>query len=203
MNRQVNRNYKKALKEDISFTETWPEDPAGTMDILLGETLKVRTGKGYHAYNPFYLPYFNKEVFLELLKKNCLRIVTVRKGEAIQGMYIMLVDGIRAYGLLIGISEQGYSYGLSAYIHYVTIHRLKKEGYTYLNLGGISPDQTHKGLLEFKQSLGAAPVNNSFAETDFLVFPWSLLNPLMRLKRTRQEKKDRQEHGVHDSSEPR
>lgn len=203
MSTRIIRNFKKAQKQDVTMTEIWPEDPVAMVGKLLDDTLKVRTGKGYHSYNPYYIPFFTPKVLSAMLQKNCLKILTAKQGDLVHGIYVILGDGRRSYGLLIGISEQGYSFGVSAYIHYVTIHQLRKEGYQYLNLGGISPDQTHKGLLEFKQSLGAGPVNNTFAETDFLIFPWSLLNPLMRLKRSSQEKRDRQKHGIHDSSEPR
>jgi len=200
---RITRNFKKAQKQDITLTEICPENPVAVVGKLLNDTLKVRTGKGYHSYNPYYIPFFTPQVLSALIQKNCLKILTAKQGDQVHGIYVILVDGRRAYGLLIGISEKGYSFGVSAYIHYVTMHQLRKEGYEYLNLGGISPDQTHKGLLEFKQSLGAGPITNTFAETDFLAFPWSLINPLMRMKRIRREKMDRQQHGIQDSSEPR
>lgn len=203
MARRIIRNYKHAVKVDLSFTEERTGDPVATIDGLLQDTLKVRTGKGYHRYDPYYIPYFGRDVLSSLMQQNCLRIVTAKRGETVHGNYIMLTDGVRAYGLLIGTSEAGYSLRVPTYMHYVIVHFLKKEGYRYLNLGGVSPDETHKGLLEFKQSLGAQPVPNSFAETDFLVFPWTLLNTLNRLKRALQERKDRRAQGHHDSSELR
>lgn len=203
MARRIIRNYKHAVKEDLSFSEERTGDPVATIDRLLQDTLKVRTGKGYHRYDPYYIPYFGRDILSSLMQQNCLRIVTAIQGETVHGNYIMLVDGVRAYGLLIGTSETGYSLRVPTYLHYVIVHFLKKEGYRYLNIGGVSPDETHKGLLEFKQSLGAQPVTNSFAETDFLVFPWTLLNMPNRLKRLLQEWRDRRKHRCHDSSEPK
>lgn len=203
MSRRIIRNYKHGVKEDLSFSEECTGDPVATIDRLLQDTLKVRTGKGYHRYDPYYIPYFGRDILSSLIQQQCLRIVTVKRGETIHGNYIMLADGVRAYGLLIGTSEAGYSLRVPTYMHYVILHFLKKEGYRYLNLGGVSPDETHKGLLEFKQSLGAQPVTNSFAETDFLVFPYTLLNIANRLKRALRERSDRRAHGCHDSSEPR
>lgn len=183
LTKDVKRRYRKAVEKGFYVREVNTTEMIDTLVLLLNETKSVRLSKGYNEYNPFYVPLLDKEVTKNILKNKALRIFVAYLGDQIHAISVNMVRERKAVGLLLGITAEGYQNGVSSFVDYYQITQLNEDGYQYLNLGGISLDKTHSGLLKYKKSLGAYPVASTYGSTNFLVFPYSLGNPLMSLGR--------------------
>jgi hypothetical protein len=180
---EVKRRFKKAVAEGFSIQEVNTAEMIEELIGLIDTTKNVRLKKGYTAYNPFYIPHFNREVLMKLLINKALRIFVAFQNNQVFGIDAILVKDRKAYGLLMGFTENGYRFAMPSFINYYIIMKLKSEGFDYLNMGGVSVDITHQGLQQFKKSLGAVPCVSSVGETNYLSLPYRLLNPMLHAKR--------------------
>jgi hypothetical protein len=175
--------YKKAIKEGCVFSENGSIAMVDTLADLLEETKKIRLSKGYEDYNPYYIPLFNKNSLISLIQHGAVRIFLAKKELEICAIFMALSRGNKAYGLLTGTSKEGYKAGAPSFLEYCVLMTFKNEGIQYLNLGGIPLENVKSGLVQFKKSIGAFPVESTYGSTNFLRFPYNLLNPIMSLAR--------------------
>jgi lipid II:glycine glycyltransferase (peptidoglycan interpeptide bridge formation enzyme) len=108
----------------------------------------------------------------------------VQRDQQVFSVHAVLQREQKAYGLLIGTTQEGYQEGIPSYINYETIMYLQAHNFTYFNFGGVSLDQTHKGLSTYKDSMGTVKTASYYGSTNFLTFPHKLVNPLMNLARS-------------------
>lgn len=179
----VSRYYKRAIKNGYTVKESAKTDIVEPLVELLGETKKYRTHKGYNDYNPFYVPLFTKEAFINLITQKVIRTFVAYKDDKIIGMIAVLVKDDKAYSLLLGMTPEGYKEYICSFLEYHIILKLHEEGYYYLNLGGVSLDKTHAGLGNYKRTLGGKPFASTYGSTNFILFPYNTINPLMNLAR--------------------
>jgi hypothetical protein len=183
ISRNVRRDYKKAVSHGYVFKESMSADMAGPLKNLMEETRKMRISKGYSDYNYFYINGLNERTFARLIQKNVIHFYYVERDSEIFAIQAVMEINNRAYALLIGVTPVGYEHGLPSFIDYCLILSLKKKNYSYVNFGGVPIDKTHQGLADFKRRLGAVQHYSSYGSTHFLIFPYNLLNPLVRLLR--------------------
>jgi hypothetical protein len=183
INKKLARHIRQQAKQGIAFHEDNSDRLPDMLIGLLNETRKKRLLKGYKKYDFFYFPFFDETCLHKLIKEKAIRFFYALHEGEIDCMQVVFTLDTKSYALFIGTNSTGYKLGLSAFIQYFTIFRLKEEGYNYLNLGGIPGDPSSKGLDYFKRSVGALPWEISGGSTNFLLFPYSLLNPLLNLGR--------------------
>lgn len=151
---------------------------------LLDNTHEVRTKKGYGSYNIFAMPFLDRDIMEKLLIKKEAVLFYVEYQNEIQSMQFAVTSNKRAYALLMGVSEKGYSFGIPSLLWYKAFFYLKDMGFLSFNLGGVPLGSKNKGLRRFKRSMGAELIGSCEEFTDFLIPPLSLLNPLLAIKRT-------------------
>ena len=95
----------------------------------------------------------------------------------------VMIIGQRAYGLFIGVTSDGYRDGVPSFLDYSVMMLLKERNFEYFNFGGVPTDGTHSGLVSFKERLGAEGKKSIYGSTNFLLFPYTVLNPLINLAR--------------------
>ncbi len=183
VSRNIKRDYKYAVTEGFVFKEGVSVDMSGLLINLMKETQRVRTSKGYSGYNYFYINGLNQETFVNLVRKNVIHFYYIERGSEIFAVQAVIQSSQQAYALLIGMNATGYEFGLSSFIDYSLIQLLKENNYSYVNFGGVPIDRTHKGIAGFKRRLGAMEHFSTYGSTHFLIFPYNLVNPLVRLLR--------------------
>lgn len=147
------------------------------------ETKKRRLLKGYTNYNPFYFPYFNEDSLRKLLKAKVVKLYVVKKDDIVWAVQVVYEYDHKSYGLFVGINQEGYNYGIPSFIDLGIINDLKNNGFHYFNMGGVPTDKTHLGIASFKKMFGARECSSSYGSTNFLLFPYTILNPLVTLLR--------------------
>jgi hypothetical protein len=183
ISRNVKREYKNAISHGFVFKETVSVDMTGHLINLMKETQRIRISKGYGNYNYFYINGLNQEAFVNLVRKNVIHFYCVERDSEVFAVQAVLQANHQAYALLIGMNAAGYEHGLSSFIDYSLIQFLKENNYSYVNFGGVPIDKSHKGIADFKRRLGAMQHFSSYGSTHFLIFPYNLVNPLVRLLR--------------------
>lgn len=193
INKNISENVKrlkrKAEKNGFSFKSDHSKSLIDKMIQLIDATKEVRLEKGYVDYDPYYFPLLEKGNLYQLLENKAIGIFYVEKNNVIHSIISVLVRSNKSYAIFIGSDKVGYDMGLPSYMYYELIHYLKAHNYHYLNLGGIPEDKTHKGLVMFKLKLGAKPVSSLYGNTNFLLYPYKLANPICELIRLLPENK--------------
>lgn len=180
----VKRNITKAKKNEFTFRES--DSPSLTVRLieLLEETRKIRLSKGYKDYNYFYFPGFTIASLNKLIESGVIKFFLIEKTDIIYGIHVVLARKTKAYGLFIGFSPEGYINSIPSFLESATLFSLKNNGYEYFNFGGVPTDETHLGISDFKRRLGAVRKYSSYGSTNFLIPPFTILNPAVNILRT-------------------
>jgi len=118
-----------------------------------------------------------------LLDQKVYTIFYVERDGEIISMQLVLTFNQRAYSHLAAATPDGYKLGAPSFMHYASVFYLKEQAFKTYNLGSIPLGKANEGLRKFKESLGARAFLMSDEETRFLIFPLSLLNPFMIVKK--------------------
>jgi hypothetical protein len=183
ISRESKRLITRAIEYGFVFKESCSSEMTGHLIKLMQETKRIRLSKGYGDYNYFYFPGFNQQSLENLVRKEVIHFYTVEKDSEIYAVQAVMQDNQKAYALFIGVNAEGYRFGVPSFIDYSIISLLRNNHYKYLNFGGVPTQKTHQGLIHFKKSLGAKQQFSSYGSTNFLVFPYTLLNPVVRMIR--------------------
>jgi lipid II:glycine glycyltransferase (peptidoglycan interpeptide bridge formation enzyme) len=187
ISRNVKRSIKKALNQGYELKETNAEQMLEHLVHLMQETRRIRLSKHYSDYNYFYLPGFTLTSLKNLIKEKAVHFYYIEKYSKILAVQAIIQYNQKAYALFIGVDEEGYKNGVPSFMDYSVVTLLKNNNYEYLNFGGVPTDKTHHGIAHFKEMLGAVEVFSSYGSTNFLIFPYYLLNPLIKRIRKLQD----------------
>ncbi len=180
----VRRRARKAAREGVSFGSTYSKKVLDELFKLLDSTRKIRETKGYESYISLGIPFSDRRVLEKLLERKHARMFYAKdKNDKFIGVQF-LIDYIgKAYGVLMGISTEGYRKSAPSLLLYEGTMSLKNDDYDYYNIGALPLGKGNSGLKKFKRSLGGEIIESSEEATDFLLPSLTWVNPLMRLKR--------------------
>ncbi len=180
---------RKANNQGYIYRESYSEEMIESLIKMLDDTRKVRMSKGSPYYDYYYIPLFNKSSLKALVKNNIIQFCMVEKEMQSYAIMAVMLKNKRAYALFMGCTPEGYKAGAPTFLNYRLIHSLKEKQFESLNLGGVPLGKSHKGLEEFKFRLGAEKFLSYHGSTNFIKFPFSLLNPFLTLCRLIPENK--------------
>jgi hypothetical protein len=103
-----------------------------------------------------------------LIDNQIMRLFQVHKEETPLSTVAMASYGKRAFGLFIGITNEGYRLNASSIMVHDLALKVMDEGKTYLNIGSVPRDQSGDNLRWFKMSLGANEYPVASGKSDFL-----------------------------------
>jgi hypothetical protein len=181
--RNIIRQSKKASQKGFILKESRESKYLEQLIALLEETRTFRLKKGYTDYEYFYLARIDKDSLRRLIESGLIHFSVVEKDGKVYAIQASLMNEGKAYTLYVGVNQQGYQEGVPSFLDYNLIILLSKRGFKTINFGGIPTEKSHQGLIEFKKKLGAKQIPSRYGNTNFLVFPLSLLNPILNLLR--------------------
>ena len=181
--RDLRRRVRKAKREGAVLRKSYSPGLIETLFALINETYNLRQAKGYGKYNNLFLPFFSRDEIERLLRTRHACFFYMEKDGEIMSIQLVISQGKKAYSILMGTSMAGYGEAAPSFLFYELAMTLKDQGYTYLNIGGISRGNRQSGLKKFKDSLGAGIVKSAEQQTDFISPPLSYLNPFLELQR--------------------
>ena len=181
--KRFKRNVKKAQKLKPELRSSVSSDDFNTLMNLLSSTKKIRLKKYREDYDPFYLPEMTENSLKKLLSLGLARMHYTFVQDSIDCMEFNLETENGVYMLLKGTSEFGYKNGLPSFLSYNLINNYGKKGIRYYNQGGRISTDPEDGLTVYKKSMGAEEIPVYGATTNFLTYPYKLLNPLLNLGR--------------------
>jgi hypothetical protein len=182
--RSLKQNLMKAAKAEVIFKK---ENSAKLLDVLIKLqqiTKKVRLNKNRNDYNPFIFDCVNKETLLKLVHSGKAAFHYAIKDDEIHYISLELEHNNKSYGLYNGADAFAYENGIPSWAITQSALKYMEEEKQYLNLGATAyyrEDSVH--LAKFKEQLGAKPANVCIMKTDFLIFPYNLINPIINLGR--------------------
>ena len=176
-------NLKKSRK--VNYQVNFSSDPDDLKHFysLLESTRNERVSKKRKDYNPFSLPHVNKLVINKLCEHKKAVFVKITVDDVVRCISILLIAHPYANMLMMGMDSFAYKNGLSSLLYDKSMCHLKEMGIKSLNVGGIPDGADGEKLAIFKKSMGAERQTVYGGTTDFIKWPYKLLNPLMTFGR--------------------
>ncbi len=179
--RNFRRKIKKALQLSPEITDS--KTDTGIIESYLKSTLTYRKKHNKDKYSPLALPHLTYDVIKSLLDLSFAKTYSIETNLKAGGFLMTIENYPQASALLTGIDEELYEHGISAYLYNFVLELLYKNGFKQLNLGGIPVGAEGKALAQFKKSMGAEEITVYGATTNFLTYPYKLLNPIFNIVR--------------------
>jgi hypothetical protein len=176
LTKEFKKNLKKGRKSGATVVQSKSPELLNTLIHLLGKTRERRISKYGVKYNPFYVPYLSEKALTKLLNTGFLRIYHTIKDSEINCMAADLCNGYNAFGLLQASDEHGYRERLSTLLSYSRMESFLNASCLYYNLGGTVSSVPGENLTRFKKSMGAEEVTVYGVKTNYLIFPFNLIN---------------------------
>jgi hypothetical protein len=174
------KNMKKTEKVGASLKSTTSENILSSLFELLNTTRKHRVEKYGSSYDPFYLRNMNHDSVSRFLSSGLAQLYYVsHNGESPHCVQLNIESDGKVYGLLMGSDGYAYDMGMPSYVDYNLITSFNQKGFKYYNPGGGGEDAGSDGIVKYKKSMGGEPRQVFGCTTNFLIFPYVLLNPLM------------------------
>lgn len=178
------KNARKAQNNGFEIVKSNSEIIVENLVDLLNSTRQHRILKYGVDYNPFFLPGMDEVALRQLVKRKFANLVYASKnGETPSSIQMNLEKGKRIYGLLMGSDDTAYEFGIPSLIDLTIIQQGKETGEKYYNTGGVPVNEENKGLAQYKEAMGGEKKYVYGATTNYLTFPYKLLNPFMVLGR--------------------
>ncbi|NLF43197.1 MAG: GNAT family N-acetyltransferase [Bacteroidales bacterium] len=178
------RNMKRGLSRGAAFGFGFEAGLVDAMLLLMNETQRVRCSKGYGKYGLLTMPFLNRDEMVRMLEQRNAAIFYIRLAERIVSAQFVVMIRTKAYGILMGTSEDGYHIYAPSVLFYKTALYLREEGFKSYNLGGIPIGRKNKGVEKFKLDMGARLYCSSEEATGFLLSPLRKYNFLLWLRKT-------------------
>ena len=181
-NKSFKYNVRKAEKINPKFHEETSERILVKLHELLKSTWEIRNEKFDGKYWKYPYEYWNKEVVDKLFHLGMLRLFYLEVDGNIHCVRVSLEHDKRLYGLIIAADEFAYQNGLQHYLQHQLINILHEDAYKYYNVSLVSFGQN--GLAKYKESLGCEPKIIHGAYTQYLVFPYNILNFVSKIRKS-------------------
>ncbi len=178
-NKRFKRNVKKANKIKAIIHQSNNKNYINIFLSLLKSTLQIRTKKYKKSYTPYYLKNLNQNTLKKLINNQLGNIYYTKVNDSYNCMEFNLEVNNYVYMLLKGTDEFGYKNGLSSFISSKLMEKYSNKGILYYNQGGRPIGIDGNGLTSFKKSMGAEEITTYGATTNFLIWPYKILNPIL------------------------
>jgi lipid II:glycine glycyltransferase (peptidoglycan interpeptide bridge formation enzyme) len=166
--RKRKRSIRKARRDGLALVEDSGKENILLLYEMMDNSKRVRDGKGYPKYYENIIPFLNKRVMENLIDNQVMRLFQVYRGEKPLSSGAMVSYGKKAFGLFMGITDEGYRLNASSLLLHDLASKVMDEGKTYLNIGGVPLDHSGDNLSWFKMSLGANEYPVASGKSDFL-----------------------------------
>ncbi len=183
MSKRFRRNVKKGGKNNPEINQSKESNMIEILLKLLSATKMTRINKYHKDYNPYYLLNLNEHTLKKLLSSGIARFRYTIKNNSIASMEFNLEKDTSVYMLLKGTNENGYKNGLSSFLSFSLIKKYTEQNFLTYNLGGRISGKGGDGLETYKKSMGAEEMIVYGATTNYLTYPYKLLNPALRIGR--------------------
>ncbi|MBS2099093.1 hypothetical protein [Carboxylicivirga linearis] len=180
---QIKRNVKKCQKHNPKFLRLKNYNNTSELFELINHTHRYRLKKQKTDYNPYYLPYLTKDSIKKLLKSRIIDVFITEYNGNTNCIELNLRHHNGVFNLLRGADKSAYHRGFPSGINQYMIQHYKKMNIDTINLGGIPTGIDGLSLARFKKGLGAKEVIQNGFTTNFIQFPYTLLNPILNLGR--------------------
>lgn len=177
------RNVKTAKKQQPNIVCGNNTHFLNSLNKLIEDTHAERKKKFATDYDHFYLKNLNYNSLGKITNSKNAQFFASEINEDINCSELILESGTSRYMLLKGCNSTGYKYGMSSFLCNELINRFEKDNVAHYNLGGRPPTRDGDGLAAFKISSGAQEVKCYGGSTNYLVWPYTLLNPLINIGR--------------------
>lgn len=178
------QNAKKARKAGAKYGTSRSVEMLDRLLELLGETRETRKSKYGNDYNPLYMLNLSRESLKRLLETEVGLMHYAEIDGQIHSVQFNLEDDKRIFALLMGSDDTAYKVGIPSFIDLNITTNALENGYEYYNMGTVPLEKDGGGgLKRYKMSQGAREVIRYGYYTYFLVYPYKLLNPFMRISK--------------------
>ncbi len=186
MKKSIKEQTRLAKRNGVKFHESLYPSIIEDLIALMDSTKSVRLLKGYKDYSYFYMPWLDKRLLHKLFQNNTARIFYADKENKIICILLIITYHTSAYALLIGTNQDAYQLRSPVFLWFNTIEYLKKQGFEYLNLGGVANDSGADKLIFFKESLGAEKHlcvggSNWFLQTSICYLPFRIYRKIINI----------------------
>lgn len=181
--KQIKRNIKKALIVECDITNDTNNTKPLLLFNLLDKTQEERQKRGKPSFSPFYLQYSSYESTSKLLESDIAQYFICREKQQICCLEFNLIVENRLYNYLRGADGFAYKNGIPSLMAKNMIDWAIKKNISEINLGGRPSTNDGEALARFKKGLGAKEVIQYGLTTNFILFPYTLLNPLLNIIR--------------------
>ncbi|MDG5799792.1 GNAT family N-acetyltransferase [Marinilabiliaceae bacterium ANBcel2] len=180
---QIKKHLKKCRKKSLTFESSTSPNILATIFTLLNTTKKRRMRRHNDIYNPLYLPFLTKTSLKSLLDNRFGTVYFLKSKENIEAIEFNIELNDRRYTLLKATSEEGYRDGASSALTSKVISKYKEQGIYSYNLGGSVKTDSGDGLKKYKLNIGANEKELFGATTNFIIYPYKLINPVLNITR--------------------
>jgi hypothetical protein len=157
----------KARKAGVTLRRTIDEEAAGVHARMMSASMSRRRDRGEDLDSPI-----DVEPLLATLRSGAgVLFQAVREDQVLSSMMVLL-SAAAGYDQTSGTAPEGMERGASQFLIFETAMKLREEGKTAFNLGGVS--EVNPGLHEFKRGFG--PEERSLETARF-----ALGSPLKRM----------------------
>lgn len=182
-NKSFRYNVNKAIKNGAEFHH---DNSIAVLEILfelLDTTKELRYSKYGDKYAAFPFLNLNPKTMQKLLQSGLAQLYYASVNDQIHCVRCALEKNGRNFGLMIAADATSYKLGLHHFIHYQLINRYHQQNARYYNISGTAEGDNGKGLSDFKASLGFNRVTEYGKDSLYLMFPRTLMNPLIKIKK--------------------
>jgi hypothetical protein len=183
--KKYSRNFRRKIKkaELLSPEVLNSKTDTDTIKTFLQSTLNYRRNHNREVYNPLALPYLDYDVIESLLNSSFAKTYSIETNNKYGGFLMTLEAHPLSSALLTGIDDKLYEHGISAFLYDFVYDLLYNKEFKQVNLGGTPEGEEGKSLAQFKKSMGAEELTVYGATTNFLIYPYKLLNPILNIGR--------------------
>jgi hypothetical protein len=152
MRKSIPEQTRKAERSGLTFHEHRDGSMLHQLLPLLENTRSRRKAKSGIYFSPYYIPHLAEKPLSRLSESHIARFFVARRDAEVLCILLVFAFCRRAYALLIGCSNEGYSLRAPAFVYFNAMKHLQGEGVETLNFAGGGPQSGHAFA---KISLGA------------------------------------------------
>lgn len=183
LSKQLKRNIKKAKKSIGSNFNIHHNIDASYLFKILTETQNQRKLYKRDTFNPLYISPTSKDSTTKIMKSKLAEFYVYKKENAPYCIEFNLIYNKKAYNYLRGADRNAYRNSLPSLLSVKMIQQYKDKGFKSINLGGIPNNKDGELLARYKKGLGAKEVFQYGLTTNFIQYPYKLINPLLNIGR--------------------
>ncbi len=180
---QLKRNLKKASKTTGSVIHKGNKVGKELLFKMLNHTQQKRKSSHRNTFNPLYISATTKDSTNKLLHSTLSDCVVFEHNKIPHCIEFNLKKGTHVYNYLRGADVFAYLHSLPSLTLVKMLEYYQSKGVETINLGGIPGNTDGDFLARFKLGIGASEVIQYGLTTNFIQYPFKLLNPFLNIGR--------------------